>query len=197
MCTVNFRLWSLTLPVAVDTELLWRCRALETSPRPRPSLMKGLKRRTPFSWRSIRRLTLRLISLTMRATRQLMSGIEHCHKHLEILRKSWQMQCASHAKLYCREVGTIIRSLNCYPSEAELHDMIQEVEEEEPTGFIRLEKFQPMMARVLMERRYNIPVHYVATLHVILLYLLFTPAHVLSPGTSQLKKRCSWRHSKF
>ena len=31
--------------------------------------------------------------------------------------------------------------------------MIQEVEEEEPTGFIRLEKLQPMMARVLMERR--------------------------------------------
>ena len=54
-----------------------------------------------------------------------------------------------------REVGTIIRSLNCYPSEAELHDMIQEVEEEEPTGFIRLEKFQPMMARVMMERRYT------------------------------------------
>ena len=52
-----------------------------------------------------------------------------------------------------REVGTIIRSLHCYPSEAELHDMIQEVEEEEPTGFIRFEKFQPMMARVLMERR--------------------------------------------
>jgi len=26
-----------------------------------------------------------------------------------------------------REVGTIIRSLGCYPSEAELHDMIQEV----------------------------------------------------------------------
>ena len=52
-------------------------------------------------------------------------------------------------------MGTIIRSLHCYPSEAELHDMIQEVEEEEPTGFIRLEKFQPMMARVLMERRYK------------------------------------------
>ena len=33
--------------------------------------------------------------------------------------------------------------------------MIQEVEEEEPTGFIRLEKFQPMMARVMMERRYT------------------------------------------
>ncbi len=53
----------------------------------------------------------------------------------------------------CREVGTIIRSLGCCPSEAELHDMLQEVEEEEPTGFIRYEKFQPMMARVLVERR--------------------------------------------
>ncbi len=31
--------------------------------------------------------------------------------------------------------------------------MIQEVEEEEPTGFIRYEKFQPMMTRVLVERR--------------------------------------------
>ncbi len=53
----------------------------------------------------------------------------------------------------CREVGTIIRSLGCCPSEAELHDMLQEVEEEEPTGFIRYKKFQPMMARVLVERR--------------------------------------------
>ena len=53
----------------------------------------------------------------------------------------------------CREVGTIIRSLGCYPSEAELHDMLQEVEEEEPTGFVRFQKLQPMMARVLLERR--------------------------------------------
>ena len=33
-----------------------------------------------------------------------------------------------------REVGTIIRSLGCSPSEAELQDMINEAEEEEPTG---------------------------------------------------------------
>ncbi|KAF7253289.1 Dynein regulatory complex protein 8 [Varanus komodoensis] len=54
-----------------------------------------------------------------------------------------------------REIGTIIRSLGCCPSEGELHDMLAEVEEEEPTGFIRLEKFLPMMTRVLMERRYR------------------------------------------
>lgn len=33
-----------------------------------------------------------------------------------------------------REVGTVIRSLGCYPSEADLQDMLQEVEEDEPTG---------------------------------------------------------------
>ncbi|CAI8006977.1 Dynein regulatory complex protein 8 [Geodia barretti] len=54
-----------------------------------------------------------------------------------------------------REVGAIIRSLGCYPTEAEIGDMLQEVEEEEPTGFIRLEKFLPMMTRVLQERRYQ------------------------------------------
>lgn len=33
-----------------------------------------------------------------------------------------------------REVGTIVRSLGCCPSEAEIHDMLAEIEEEEPTG---------------------------------------------------------------
>ncbi|XP_053389391.1 dynein regulatory complex protein 8-like [Mercenaria mercenaria] len=54
-----------------------------------------------------------------------------------------------------REVGTIIRSLGCCPSEAELHDMLNMIEEEEPTGYIRFEKFLPMMTKVLMERRYK------------------------------------------
>ncbi|XP_051849414.1 dynein regulatory complex protein 8 isoform X1 [Antechinus flavipes] len=54
-----------------------------------------------------------------------------------------------------REIGTIIRSLGCCPSEGELHDLIAEVEEEEPTGYIRLEKFLPMMVKVLSERRYR------------------------------------------
>ncbi|XP_063147508.1 dynein regulatory complex protein 8 [Candoia aspera] len=54
-----------------------------------------------------------------------------------------------------REIGTIVRSLGCCPNEGDLHDMLAEVEEEEPTGFIHLEKFLPMMTRVLMERRYR------------------------------------------
>uniref|UniRef100_A0A8D1E9Z5 EF-hand domain-containing protein n=1 Tax=Sus scrofa TaxID=9823 RepID=A0A8D1E9Z5_PIG len=51
-----------------------------------------------------------------------------------------------------REIGTIIRSLGCCPSEGELHDLIAEVEEEEPTGYIRYEKFLPVMTEVLLER---------------------------------------------
>ncbi|XP_006897817.1 PREDICTED: EF-hand calcium-binding domain-containing protein 2 [Elephantulus edwardii] len=54
-----------------------------------------------------------------------------------------------------REIGTIIRSLGCCPSEGELHDFIAEVEEEEPTGYIRFEKFLPVMTSVLLEKRYR------------------------------------------
>ncbi|KAG3289715.1 EF-hand calcium-binding domain-containing protein 2-like [Ictidomys tridecemlineatus] len=72
-----------------------------------------------------------------------------------------------------REIGTIIRSLGCCPSEGELHDLLAEegcevwcmsvslplskrfVEELEPTGYIRYEKFLPVMTKVLLERRYR------------------------------------------
>merc|ERR1712179_118293 len=53
-----------------------------------------------------------------------------------------------------REVGTIIRSLGCCPTENELHDMLTLIEED-ATGYIRFEKFLPMMTKVLMERRYK------------------------------------------
>lgn len=32
--------------------------------------------------------------------------------------------------------------------------MITEIEEEEPTGFIRFEKFERMMSRILLENQY-------------------------------------------
>lgn len=54
-----------------------------------------------------------------------------------------------------REIGTIIRSLGCCPNEGELHDLLAEVEEEEPTGYIRYERFLPVMTKVLLERRYR------------------------------------------
>lgn len=53
-----------------------------------------------------------------------------------------------------REIGTIVRALGRCPSELELRDMITEIEEEEPTGFIRFDKFERMMLRVLMEDRF-------------------------------------------
>jgi len=54
---------------------------------------------------------------------------------------------------FSREIGNIIRSLGCYPSEADVQDVLDEVEEDEPTEFIRLEKFQPIMAKILQEKR--------------------------------------------
>ncbi|KAK6181109.1 hypothetical protein SNE40_009040 [Patella caerulea] len=54
-----------------------------------------------------------------------------------------------------REIGTIVRSLGCCPTEGELQDMLHEIEEEENTGYIRFEKFLPMMTKILMERRYK------------------------------------------
>ncbi|XP_002740446.1 dynein regulatory complex protein 8-like [Saccoglossus kowalevskii] len=54
-----------------------------------------------------------------------------------------------------REVGTIIRSLGCCPTEGELHDLLAEMEEEEPTGYIRYDRFLPIMTNVLMERKFK------------------------------------------
>ncbi|KAF5900775.1 EF-hand calcium-binding domain-containing protein 2, partial [Clarias magur] len=54
-----------------------------------------------------------------------------------------------------REIGTIIRSLGCFPTEAELHDIIAEVEEEEASGLIRFEKFLPVMTKILMDNKFR------------------------------------------
>ena len=53
-----------------------------------------------------------------------------------------------------REIGTIVRHLGICPTEIELRDMITEIEEEEPTGFIRYERFERMMSRILLENQY-------------------------------------------
>ncbi|XP_060788780.1 dynein regulatory complex protein 8 [Neoarius graeffei] len=53
-----------------------------------------------------------------------------------------------------REIGTIVRSLGCFPTEAELHDIINEIEEEEANGFIHFEKFLPVMTEILMENKF-------------------------------------------
>jgi len=53
-----------------------------------------------------------------------------------------------------REIGTIVRHLGICPTEIELRDMITEIEEEEPTGFITYARFERMMARILLENQY-------------------------------------------
>ncbi|EKX49434.1 hypothetical protein GUITHDRAFT_85790 [Guillardia theta CCMP2712] len=50
-----------------------------------------------------------------------------------------------------REVGTIIRSLNIFPTEKQLQRWIHEIEEEEPTGFIVFDKFEALAVRLLTE----------------------------------------------
>ncbi|XP_068267118.1 dynein regulatory complex protein 8 [Nyctibius grandis] len=53
-----------------------------------------------------------------------------------------------------REIASIVRSLGCFPTEAELHELLAKVEEEELTGYVHLEKFLPVMTKVLLDRSY-------------------------------------------
>uniref|UniRef100_A0A7S3DE38 EF-hand domain-containing protein n=1 Tax=Palpitomonas bilix TaxID=652834 RepID=A0A7S3DE38_9EUKA len=52
-----------------------------------------------------------------------------------------------------KELGTVIRSLQFNPSEAQLHQIISECEEDSdlPKGFIGLEKFQAVMLPVMLD----------------------------------------------
>ncbi|XP_060897062.1 dynein regulatory complex protein 8 [Labrus mixtus] len=52
-----------------------------------------------------------------------------------------------------REIGTIICSLGCFPSQADIHDFIAEVEEDQ-TGYVHLDKFLPAMTKVLLENKF-------------------------------------------
>ncbi|XP_077941426.1 dynein regulatory complex protein 8 isoform X1 [Gasterosteus aculeatus] len=58
----------------------------------------------------------------------------------------------SNNRVDVREIGTIIYSLGCFPTQADLHDLIAEVEDQ--TGYINLEKFLPAMTKVLMEHKF-------------------------------------------
>ncbi|XP_063630601.1 dynein regulatory complex protein 8-like [Cydia splendana] len=52
-----------------------------------------------------------------------------------------------------REIGTILRSLGCCPTEAEVQEVILATENKEATGNIPLSNFLPYMCKVLMEHR--------------------------------------------
>ncbi|CAL1603902.1 unnamed protein product [Knipowitschia caucasica] len=53
-----------------------------------------------------------------------------------------------------REIGTIMFSLGCFPSQAEVHDVIAQVEEDDTSAYISLEKFLPVMTKVLLEKKF-------------------------------------------
>jgi len=50
-----------------------------------------------------------------------------------------------------REVGTIMRSLGINPTEKELHGMLAQMEEDEPTGFVKYEKFEPVVLKCIQD----------------------------------------------
>ncbi|XP_077479942.1 dynein regulatory complex protein 8 isoform X2 [Stigmatopora argus] len=52
-----------------------------------------------------------------------------------------------------REIGTIIYSLGRFPSQADLHNFIAEVEEDQ-TGYIHLDRFLPAMTGILVEHKF-------------------------------------------
>ncbi|XP_037989411.1 dynein regulatory complex protein 8 [Motacilla alba alba] len=54
-----------------------------------------------------------------------------------------------------REIGCIVRSLGCFPNEAEVQELLAKIEVEEPGGFVHLEKFLPVMTKVLLDRRFR------------------------------------------
>uniref|UniRef100_A0A1A8EUU8 EF-hand calcium binding domain 2 n=1 Tax=Nothobranchius korthausae TaxID=1143690 RepID=A0A1A8EUU8_9TELE len=60
-----------------------------------------------------------------------------------------------------REINTIVFSLGCFPSKADLHQIIAEVEEGS-SGYVHLDTFLPVMTKVLLEHRFPpIPVEHI------------------------------------
>ncbi|CAH2987368.1 unnamed protein product [Chilo suppressalis] len=53
-----------------------------------------------------------------------------------------------------REIGTILRSLGCCPTEAEIQEVILATENKEATGNVPLANFLPFMCKVMLEHRY-------------------------------------------
>ena len=53
-----------------------------------------------------------------------------------------------------REIGTIIRSLGYCPSEAELQEVLRDMEDPQQMGYIHLDKFLPAMSKIIMQQKY-------------------------------------------
>ena len=61
------------------------------------------------------------------------------------------------------EVRAIIASLELYPTQTELHDLITEMEEEEPTGYITYQRFEPVSCALILT---SIPAVLIGCMHL-------------------------------
>ncbi|KAM3625330.1 uncharacterized protein V6R79_010475 [Siganus canaliculatus] len=52
------------------------------------------------------------------------------------------------------EIGTIICSLGCFPTEADIRDVIAEVKDDDDQEFIHLDKFLPVMTKILLDDKF-------------------------------------------
>lgn len=54
------------------------------------------------------------------------------------------------------EIGTIMRYLGAYPTEEELvTDILPQIQDDEETQFVKYDRFEPFMVRVLVEKSYE------------------------------------------
>lgn len=54
------------------------------------------------------------------------------------------------------EIGTIMRYLNAFPTEEQLvTDILPQLQDDEETQFVKFDRFEPFMVRVLVERNYE------------------------------------------
>jgi len=55
-----------------------------------------------------------------------------------------------------REVGTIIRSLGFCPSEAELQEVLRDMEDPQAMGYILFDRFYPVMSKIINQHKYQL-----------------------------------------
>nr|XP_020445605.1 EF-hand calcium-binding domain-containing protein 2 [Monopterus albus] len=79
------------------------------------------------------------------------SAVSDAHKKIKAAFEAFDYK--SNNTVDVREIGTIIYSLGCFPTQKDLHDFIAEVEEDR-AGFIHISKFLPAMTKVLLENRF-------------------------------------------
>ncbi|XP_076012193.1 dynein regulatory complex protein 8 [Genypterus blacodes] len=79
------------------------------------------------------------------------SILSETHKKIRAAFKTFDY--VSNNTVDVREIGTIMYSLGCFPTQTQIHDFIAEVEEDH-TGFIHFNRFLPVMTKVLLERKF-------------------------------------------